>query len=351
MNTGSEPGDEHRFSTTTDYLDLTALIVVMLRPDRTVGYINQLGAETLGFTKEEIIGTDWFNRFIPADARENALRRFETVISGDSVIRQYHENAIILRSGEVRTVRWSTALIKRPDGTVEGALGSGLDITENKALQTYLYKQETEKRQQVLSAVIDAQEAERQHIASELHDNVGQLLTTCKLMLGMELDQQASPLLQGCFDNLQRAINEIRSLTHHLNPAQLSEIGFVASLREMIQTLQVAGTYDFTLTITGEDTLRHLEPGIALSAFRIVQESLNNIFKHAGAFTIDILVQGSPTSLDIEVADNGRGFIVGAVKKGLGLKNIYNRAELHGGSVYINSTPGEGTLVSICIPL
>ncbi|MDB5251025.1 MAG: domain S-box protein [Flaviaesturariibacter sp.] len=351
MNTGSEPGVEQRFSTTTDYLDLTPLIVVMLRPDHTVGYINQLGAETLGYRKDEIVGTDWFQRFIPADARENALRRFDTVISGGATVRQYHENALQLRDGQVRTIRWSTTLIKTKDGAIEGALGSGLDITENKALQTYLYKQETEKRQQVLSAVIDAQEAERQHIASELHDNVGQLLTTCKLMLGMELDHQVSPLLQGCFDNLQRAINEIRSLTHHLNPAQLSEIGFVSSLREMIQTLQVAGTYDFTLTIAGEESLRELDAAVALSAFRIVQESLNNIFKHAGAFKIDILVQGSPTSLDIEVADNGRGFVIGSVKKGLGLKNIYNRAELHGGSVYINSTPGEGTLVSICIPL
>ena len=89
---------------------------------------------------------------------------------------------------------------------------------------------------------------------------------------------------------------------------------------------------------------------MSLSVFRILQEQISNIIKHAKASKIEIAVHADKNSVDFEVKDNGKGFVLKTTTKGLGLKSIYSRAELHSGTVYINTAPGEGCVLSVHIP-
>ena len=331
----------------SSYIDQTAAIFIFLKEDARVGFINRAGSEVLGYPKEQIIGRDWFDTFLPEGVRAASRRHFKDFFLKKIEVPIMHENMLLTKEGDIRHIKWSTLYVKEE----RGVLGTGLDITDKKSLQIYLAQQDAEKRKQLLSASIEAQEQERHHISRELHDNVGQLLTTCKLVLDVEINNNCSPLLHKAFDSLQQAINAIRTLSHQLNPAQLKELGLESSIRELVETIQLSGKYTVNLQIAGEQYLRSIDAATGLSAFRIIQEGLNNIIKHAAASEIAIAVIGSEQSLDFEIRDNGKGFDTKSLVKGLGLRNIYNRAELFGGSVYIKSERGEGTLLSVCIPV
>ena len=226
------------------------------------------------------------------------------------------------------------------------------DTTTKKVLQSRLAAQESEKRKQILAAVLEAQENERHDIAFELHDNVNQILTTCKILLESEIKKQGgSVFVKNSYRYLQNAIDEIRNLSHRLNPAHLEDMGLEESLREMLHRLDIAGKFDVQLTINDPAALRQIDYHISLSIFRIVQEQINNILKHADASFVRISIELSKQFIDVEIVDNGKGFIPTSVNRGLGLTNIRNRAEFHRGVSHINSAPGEGCVLSICLPL
>jgi signal transduction histidine kinase len=231
-------------------------------------------------------------------------------------------------------------------------LRSGEDITEKKVLQEKLASQEKEKRRQTIAAVLDAQEKERLHIASELHDNVGQILTTCKILLEGEISKGDAPAtLNHTYNHLQKAINELRTISHQLNPAQLHEIGLVNAIRDLAKSVNLASSANVILRAVDTRCFDSLDESISLSIFRIVQEQLNNILKHADASKVTITITRSSDAVELEITDNGKGFRLSTVSRGLGLKNIYNRADLFNGKVTIHTAPGEGCTVSVYIPL
>lgn len=334
-----------------NFLELTEVVIVFLEPDGTVSLINQKGCDLLGYSREELIGTNWIETVIPPHRRKASQVIFEETMKGLRLPMTAHENEVLTKDGETRYINWSITAIKNGGETVSGALGTGIDITDMYLMRRHLAQQELQRRKSLLAAVLEAQEAERLAIATELHDNVGQLLTSSRLMLEEELANNSSIAVRYSYDTLQKAINEIRELTHSFNPSQLEDLGLVSSLQELVQKLATSKRFSIQLQTAGNEYLDKLPPLIALTTFRIAQEALNNIIRHSGAKQVQINLSGAPNTLDLEIRDNGIGFVLAQTKKGLGLKNIYNRAELLAGSVYISSTPGEGTLLSVCIPL
>lgn len=339
-------------SRTQDYLDIAGVIIVVIRPDETVELINKKGCELLGYNKAEIEGSKWFDRFVPEDEREESRSYFMQMLKNDKHPIEYYENAVLTKENEIRIIQWHNAYLRNEDGNVIAILSSGEDTTSKKVLQSRLAAQESEKRQQILAAVLEAQENERHDIAYELHDNVNQILTTCKILLESEIKKEGgSVFVKNSYRYLQNAIDEIRNLSHRLNPSQLEDIGLEGSLREMLTRLDLAEKFDVQLAINDSSALRQIDYHVSLSIFRIVQEQINNIIKHAGASFVRISIELSQQFIDLEIADNGKGFYPATVSKGLGLTNIRNRAEFHMGTSHVSSAPGEGCIVSVCMPL
>ena len=339
------------YDTAWNYLELAQVIILVLRRDETVEFINQKGCELLGHPKEFIIGKNWFEFFIPPKTQATDKYNYARALDMQSLHESY-ENSIWTRAGEERNISWHASFIKDAGGNVEALLAAGEDITEQLQFKKYLRKQQQQHHHQLLSAVVDAQETERVEIAGELHGNVNQILTTCKLLLECEKAKQPdSVVLKNVYEHIQTAISEIRNLSHRLDSTQIKDFGIVASVNELVETIRLSKRYDIQFFVEGESALSSVNDHVALSIYRIVQEQLSNIIKHANATEVKISLQGSDSSINLEVADNGKGFDLKDGRKGLGLRNIYSRVALHKGTVNIEAGLDKGCTITVSLPL
>jgi len=218
------------------------------------------------------------------------------------------------------------------------------DITE----QIRLEKELDQKNQQMIEAVLNAQEHERKVIGEELHDNINQILTAIKINLGFILghDELRKDLVSRCLDNATYAIEEVRKLSRALIlPSNLRELGLVASLQILIRDIQTVTSLDFEVNAEefNEDNLDE-EQKTAL--YRIIQEQMNNILKHAKASNVRIYLSSSSEGIELSITDDGRGFDPAVKKTGVGFYNISNRVKLFNGSLIIDSAPGKGCFLS-----
>lgn len=210
---------------------------------------------------------------------------------------------------------------------------------------------------ELLQTQLEIQEQTLKNISQEIHDNVGQVLSLAKLNLNT-MDIAKTEQLQGKIDNtlsqVSKAINDLRDLSKSFNTDNITAIGLARAIEYELEMIKKT---DF-LTTEFEKTgvVKKLEPQKELILFRIVQEALHNIIKHAGAKTAKVSVTYSDKALELQIMDNGNGFDLSPLNKegqnnfGLGLRNMQNRAKLIGAVFTINSNPGEGTLVKIVLP-
>jgi two-component system sensor histidine kinase UhpB len=220
------------------------------------------------------------------------------------------------------------------------------DITENIRLQ----KELTLQKQQLIEAVLNAQENERKTIGRELHDNINQILTAVKLSLSLAIEyKDNAPLISRCQKNVETVMEEIRKLSKELIlPGNLRELGLSSSIEDLMkQTLHLTGIQWKLAARNIDDTLLSEEQKLAI--YRIVQEQLNNILKHAEASSITIHLSTSHSKIHLKIADNGKGFNTGEQRNGIGITNIINRAELFNGKVTIDSSPGKGCTLEVVL--
>jgi two-component system sensor histidine kinase UhpB len=164
-------------------------------------------------------------------------------------------------------------------------------------------------------------------------------------------EEMRQEMLERSMELVSNAINEIRRISKSLITPGLREIGLVESIEDIIDDVRVAGdrlTIDLDLQNISED---QIEDRRKLTVFRIVQEQLNNIIKHARASRALIRLSGEQDHIVLTVADNGVGFDVSRHRKGVGITNIISRAELFNGKVEIQSMPGEGCTLTVSLPM
>jgi signal transduction histidine kinase len=227
------------------------------------------------------------------------------------------------------------------------------DVMERIKLEVELNEQRLSRQKQITEAVILAQEKERTEIGKELHDNVNQILGASNLYINSAMTDEGmrQELLERSTELVSNAINEIRKISKSLITPGLNEIGLVESIEDIIDDLRVAGdklAIHLDLQNISED---EIEDRRKLAVFRIVQEQLNNIVKHAQATLVLIRLSGEQDHIVLTVTDNGIGFDVGRHRKGVGITNIISRAELFNGKVEIVSSPGEGCTVTVNLPM
>ena len=122
-----------------EYLDTAASIFLVINRDHTIVLVNKKGCEILGYSKEEIIGKNWFNRFIPRKGRKNLIALFDSIMEGDMEPPDAYENIVVTNKGSRRLIRWRNALLNNADGSVKGLISSGVDITEERTARDTLF--------------------------------------------------------------------------------------------------------------------------------------------------------------------------------------------------------------------
>lgn len=207
--------------------------------------------------------------------------------------------------------------------------------------------QEFEK--QLLQSQLETQEETFNHLAKEIHDNVGQLLNSAKLLIGVTQRTISNPpdTLAIADKTLGKAINELRSLSKSLDKEWLEQFNFIENLEAEIKRINAANSLHISFV---KPDILSMKPGEQIILFRIVQEVLQNAIKHAQAKHIQIIILQVDQQLVIRMVDDGSGFDESTSLKGMGILNIKHRTHLLGGMVEWQS-PGKGTVVNIQIPV
>jgi PAS domain S-box-containing protein len=238
-------------------------------------------------------------------------------------------------------------IICNEKGKAYRMIGAAQDITERKKLEDELLNQQKAINQ----ATISVQEKERAEISKELHDNVNQVLTTTKLYLDLALanPELKDELIAKSSVNIINTIAEIRQLSQSLMIPSLGDLGLIDSIEDLIENINA--TKKITAVFVCEDVDENwLDENQKLTLFRIVQEALNNVIRHAEATKTTIELSLKKHQIKLVIKDDGKGFDPAATKKGAGLNNIRNRVYLLNGSLTIKTEPGKGCTLLVKLP-
>lgn len=218
-----------------------------------------------------------------------------------------------------------------------------MDITEK-----------TEFEHRITQAIIKTQEDERSEMSGELHDNVLQLLAAAGIGINSikkYLDQKYVNRVEESVLQLNKAIQEIRNISHRLSPAFIENSSLEEAFTSMLRALNPEGKLEHFIHFSDEARALQISHEAQLNLYRIMQEQLRNILKHAKAQKVEVTLTLERNKLKLIISDNGVGFDLHGVKKGIGLANMKRRALLFAGSFQVVSAPGAGCVVQVELPL
>jgi PAS domain S-box-containing protein len=272
------------------------------------------------------------------------------------------EYRIVRPDGAVRWIRDRAFPVRNAAGEVYRVAGIGEDVTERKQAEQEV--REYYERVQALSRqLLTVREEERRHLARELHDEIGQILTSLKFALEGALAAlpQAAPdktralperLLGEARTLLAEALRRVRELSFDLRPALLDHLGLLPALRGLFERYTARTRVRVNFNQAGLE--RRFAPEVETTAYRIVQEALTNVARHARVAEAVVRAWVDADTLTIQVEDEGAGFdhaAALAAGRSSGLPGMYERVLLQGGRLVIESTPGEGTQLLAELPL
>lgn len=302
-------------------------------------------------TKQQLYtGVDIY-RFLSVDRVEEVKDTMSKVLAGQTV---EYERLYMQEGSSSLWFHFSMRPVWK-NGIIDGTCITATDITEQKrsentrqAMEREIFRQRVQAQKELARAVMKGQETERNRIGQELHDNVNQILAGTKMFLSSagKNDERLQSLIKYPMELLDKCMDEIRQLSHK-QVTPLKDI----NLRDLVVTLlrdlekNTSIKTNFTYELGGK-----MDDDMNLNIYRIIQEQVSNISKHAGAGHVNIVIEGRGNQVKILVEDDGKGFDVNQQRRGVGISNMINRIELFNGEVSIESAPGKGTRVLISIP-
>lgn len=312
--------------------------------------INLTGANLLGETRKALIGS-LLVRWLSVDCRDTLHRHLKQVFAGRTRV----EDEILLRGsdGGERHIRLTSIAI---DQGAEAGLACGTilaDITPLKEKEAELTRSRQELR--ALAAHLEqVREDERGHLAREMHDELGQQLTALRFAVAVRgLERDPMPACRdttALLKQVDETIESVRAIASNLRPAVL-DLGLVAAIGWQVQQFRARTGIASVLNVSNEEI--NLDDTRSTAIFRIVQESLTNIVRHADASQVVVTLRKRGEQLDLLVEDNGAGLSVDALEKtrSFGLVGMRERALLLNGTLNISGLPGRGTKLEVSIPL
>ena len=298
--------------------------------------------EQQGFTRENTIGRNLFD-YVPASKTQKIKQQLAQLIKNGKSFDD--ENLIAGMDGTYAWYKTVYSPIRNVDGNVEEIIVISHDITAIKYAED-----------RVLHAVFDGQECERKRLSADLHDGLGQYISAIGFGL-FQLQQlttdnnvvERTRILKELKTMVNKAGAELKSIAYNLSSQNLEQYGLVAATRDYCS--EMGHMFSITVRFKALNMRNRLNPEIEITLYRLVQELLNNIVKHAHCSVADIRLVKDSNSVLLSVADNGKGFKWSKKNKGLGLLNLKNRLNPFNGSVQVISENNQGTTILVSIPL
>jgi PAS domain S-box-containing protein len=307
---------------------------------------NKAAEQLYGFPASEAIGKPMTMLTLTED--------FNEILSNIDKIRHSKE-VVVFQTERVRKNNDHILLevvmspVKDDKDNIVGVSTIARDVTDrNRAAKALQDKQNLQK-------LIQAQEDERKRIARDLHDELGQQLTSLRLKLDSAKNLCRDEEICGKIEEIQKVAESIDKgvdfLTWELSPSILDDLGLAAAIENYVRQWSLQTGVQAELISTNLKKTR-LAPEAETNLYRIVQEALNNVYKHAKAKTVDVVLDKREDLINLIIGDNGTGFNPKSKKKrskGLGLTGMRERATLLGGTLEIESAAGQGTTIYVRI--
>jgi len=325
-------------------------------------YLNARVRDILGYAPESLIG-EYFSEIVTSDSWEASQLAMRNAARSGQESFSYEWEALSA-SGEPRFLDVRASFITR-GGEILGQQGIARDMTEHRRMQEEIERRRLElsfslKRQSEMQdyvvLVTQVQEEERKRISRELHDDTVQALVAISRQLEMLEHEDAGPgsrrRIADMGSLVDSTLENLRRFTRDLRPPMLDDLGLEPALEWLVQSTSEREGLDVSLHVKGE--ARRLESDVEVAVYRIAQEAVSNVVKHAAASRIEVTLEYSSSQIELNVHDDGRGFLLGADRAegagGLGLIGMQERAEMLRGTLSVESKPGHGTGLTARIP-
>lgn len=313
-------------------------------------YYNSNIKQIMGYNDDELSkGYEWWKSNIHPDDKGRILEKMNEILHPGNIKATSNEYRFACKDGTYKIISDLCSVIRNEEGQPVRIIVSMQDVTEQRSLQQQLADKEITYRRQLARTVMDTQENERRKLAEELHDNVNQLLGVVKLYIEHSITNEKirDGLLKKSNEYIDRVIEELRNLSKNLSPPLLAELGLEHSLVSMAEAIEEVQHVNISVDVenVNEDLLTESHK---LMLYRIVQEQLNNIMKHAQAQNAAIRIEQRGNRVTLTITDDGNGTDLTLDNaQGQGLRNIRNRIELYQGNMEISTVPGKGFLLKV----
>ena len=293
--------------------------------------LNQAWTRALGWSVDELLGRPYVE-FVHPDDAEATIREADLLVSGTHETISF-ENRYRAKDGTYRWLAWYARL----DPDSKRILATARDITEQKS------------KTELLHNLIEVTEQEKQFICHEFHDGLIQYAVGSLMLLESFKQSNEPALIDDAIKNLRQGIEDGRRVIRGTRPAVLDEGSLQDAIEDLIHQFSAAG---MTVEFKCDPDIGQLPQSTQTTAYRVVQEALNNARKHSGASAAAVEIRKAGSDLHIEVRDFGRGFdVASARQRGFGLRGMSERAQLAGGECVVQSQSGAGTSILVRLPI
>jgi two-component system CheB/CheR fusion protein len=344
---------------TAAVLESAAALVMVTDLEGRIARFNLACCRLSEYSFVEVEGKAVWDVLVPSEETEAVKQVYKEL--AESLTAREHENHWVDRSGQRHLISWSSTLVTEAQGATRHVVWVGVDVTEarlaEKALQqTEILRHSQEQLRTLTAGLVEAQEEERRRVSQELHDDISQRLTALAVQLevlhqahGISLEELHLKL--GELQKQMEVLSEdLRRTARNLHPFMLTHLGLEPALRAYCEEFSKLRNFKVRLIVRALPGT--IPSGVALCVYRVVQEALGNVAKHAGAKRATVSISSSDDALQVAIRDDGHGFDLDRVKgKGLGLISMEERVRHLGGTFAISPKPGDGTRIEIRIPL
>lgn len=315
-----------------------------------VQWVNKSFELLSGYKLNQIKGKNAFGLFLNNTTERKIMN--DVASQRKNKVDSIYEIKMKNKSGDLMDVVISGSPIVDIDGNVKGSVGIHWDVTQIRKMEKMIEEEKSMRQKEVMQATLNAEEQQRQLLGNELHDGVGHILTYTSLFLQLASSSEniSSELFKKAQLKVEEALNEVRRISRNLIPPALLDLGFRDAIIELFNQYSQFEKIIFNIDCSS-NAVKGIEFNAQRNIYRIVQELINNTVKHSKANQVNVVFRRTTTRLFIEYFDNGIGFDIKKVKRGIGLKSIENRAYFYGGKTDIKSSKNKGTHYIFELPL